>query len=234
MNQKLKGNYEQFLLTLISISSAYFISILANQYQLNTWIITFLLLIALAVIIAGITNVISNIKKHEFENSIKGFWIQKHIIEAAKKQTYCLTEIGFNENMGLYLNGTVYDENCNILANWHDKYVGCDLNKKIIVYIYDGEYVNGVLNGNGYGKMEFNNLKSGITRIGKGFFQDSKSEFNPISFEIERIDNGKCEKLMGFDVPSDILQKKEFIKKYHLLAVEKNNIHEFEKVNMQI
>jgi hypothetical protein len=212
----------KFITIILGIASAYFISLVANDNSLKLWAVA-LLLVAIGIIVWVITDVTEKIRTYEFENAIRGLWIQKHIRDNENDQTYCLIEIGLSETKQINLNGTLFSKEGKFIANWHDKYVGVDSHKRMIVYIYDGEYDKGSLYGNGYGKMEFNCTNKCHYQMGKGYFQDSKSDFNPISYDFERIDNGLCKEIIGHDVPNELLHRNDFVKKYHIRGNKREN-----------
>lgn len=197
-------NFPQLIITMFSIAVAYFLSKLSDSTDLNGWII-FVVILALSIVVWVINIYFYEIESSQLERKVEGYWIQNHNSDKKDVETYCIMEIKCSENKRLSISGTVYDYCGEIIATFESKYVGVNQEQNRIVYIYDGKYIKGVLPGNGYGQVSFDNRKSGLFSSGNGYFQDEKSENQPINYEIDRIDADMC---------------KQFIKK---ISIEKSS-----------
>jgi hypothetical protein len=215
----------QFLLTIVGIFSAYMISVLANKYSLNSWIVI-LLLLSMSIIVWFFSKeindqIIKTVEKritelYNFEKKIEGLWIEKYQMDGNGKVGYCLIEIIYNESIRtLHLKGNVYDSTGKSFANWNSKSVYMDRNQKSVLYIYDGEFMDSRLVGNGYGKLDFNNSKQEVISTGTGCFEDSNTKYIPINFDIDRLDNGLCKELIDNSMPCHSFDKERLVKKYH-------------------
>ncbi len=223
----------QFLLTLVSMWSAYYISVLANIKNFDFGFVT-LALVATTVIVWFITyqinervikmNTESLTLQYEFERRVEGFWIEKYNPEI-NKTGYGLIEINYDrDSKATYLKGSVYDIEGNLFANWSSKSVYSDRNKKSLLYIYDGEFMDKRLDGNGYGKIDFSNFSSEVFASASGCFEDITTGFKPVSFEIDRLDSGLCNDIIAKKVPEFSYDKQNLIKGYHnYLTVKKSS-----------
>ncbi|MEM6397574.1 MAG: hypothetical protein AAF741_14585 [Bacteroidota bacterium] len=220
-----KENSFQLILTLIGLVSAYWISRLANEQNLN-FISICLLLVAIAVIVWFISDLINQRilrineesirEQYEFEESIEGLWIERYSTNDNGGVGYGLIEIIYDElSKTLHLKGNVYDFEGKTFANWASKSVYTDRNKKSLLYIYDGEFMDKRLQGNGYGKLDFSQSNSGKILSGTGCFEDIITEYIPKNFDIDRLDDGLCEELTGECIPKHSFDKELLINKYH-------------------
>ncbi|KAA3625728.1 MAG: hypothetical protein DWQ02_21215 [Bacteroidetes bacterium] len=228
-----KENIFQLMLTLIGLVSAYWISKLANEQKLNTTSII-LILVAIAIIVWFISDLINQRiirineskvrEQYEFEEKIQGLWIEKYSIDDNGGIGFGLIEIIYDEpSKTLHLKGNVYDFNGRTFANWSSKAVYTDRNKKSVLYIYDGEFRNDRLNGNGYGKLDFSHSNEEVILSGTGYFEDNTTNYVPKNFDIDRLDNGLCEELIGDCVPKHSYDKEVLIKKFHEYLEDKTN-----------
>lgn len=220
-------NALQLFITIIGLSTAYYISVLANKQQLGTLIIL-MILISISIIVWFLSSIINQRilriseekirKQYAFEEKIKGLWIERYVIDEKINIGYGLIEIIYEANsQTLHLKGNVYDSTGKAFANWASKTVYTDRNKKSIFYIYDGEFMDKRLSGNGYGKLDFSNSSnnSDIILSGTGCFEDDFTKFIPKNFDIDRLDKGLCQNLIGEYLPNHSFDKEKLIKKYH-------------------
>ncbi|NOQ23940.1 MAG: hypothetical protein GQ564_01135 [Bacteroidales bacterium] len=220
-----KENIMQLALTVVGMISAYWASVLASKNSIEL-LMTMIILISMAIIVWLFTNEINKqiikiaekkiTEQFNFEKKIEGLWIERYSMDENGKFGYCLIEIIYNElSRILHLKGNVYDSNGKAFANWNSKSVYTDKNQKSILYIYDGEFMDSRLVGNGYGKLDFNNSNSDTILTGTGCFEDANSKFIPKNFDIDRIDNGLCKELIDECMPKHSFDKERLILKYH-------------------
>lgn len=164
-------------------------------------------------------------EQYEFEEKIQGLWIERYSIDDNGSIGYGIIEIIYIEqSKTLHLKGNVYNSSGETFANWSSKSVYTDRNKKSILYIYDGEFMDDRLKGNGYGKLDFSHANGDVILSGTGYFEDHFSEYIPKNFEIDRLDNGLCEQLTGKCIPQHSFDKKLLIVKFHEYITEKMNL----------
>ena len=224
---KMKNKTEdilQFLLAFSSLISGYYLSILENEKKLGFFIV-FSALVLMTILVSMLTRQINErimkLEKesiaalYEFERKIEGLWIERYNPEK-EKIAYGLIEINYDgESKTTHLKGSVYDSEGSLLANWTSKSVYTDRNKKSIIYIYDGESANSRLVGNGYGKIDFSSYKLEKLVSATGCFEDTTTHFKPVNFELDRIDNGLCNEIIGKKIPEFSYERKNLILGYH-------------------
>ena len=223
-----KENLLQLLITLLALSTAFFISEIANEQNIEIgWGVT--LIISIGIITWTISNYlnyrilrIQEIKikeEYEFENKITGDWIERYTAYDSNSY-YCILNIIYNDaNQNLHLKGRAYDKNGNKLVRWESRGVYFDRHKKSIFYIYNGEFKDGE-RGHGYGMIDFINSKYDTINTAVGYFEDAKNNNKPISFELDRID--KIAKLINTKIPENTIDVESFIVEYdNYLSKEK-------------
>lgn len=237
-------NTLQFILTFVSLASAYYISILANDKNLDLGFLI-LILVATTVLVWFINYKINerilkinteNITlRYEFERKVEGLWIEKYNPEV-NKSGYGLIEIIYDkESKSTYLKGSVYDAEGNSFANWASKSVYSDRNKKSLLYIYDGEFTNSRLDGNGYGKIDFSNSNAEILISATGCFEDHTMGFKPVSFEIDRLNDEICNNIIGKKNPEFSYDRQNLVIGYHAyITSKKSSSNELSKTAAQM
>ncbi len=205
-------HFVQLCLTIISIISAYLVSLLPIN---GTFLFLLIILLALSIITWFFNIIVTSVQRYDFKYRIEGMWVQSHFHNNTSNQTYCLVEIEVNEITGVSLKGMVYDESGKFIAQWEGKDVGVNNNERILIYIYDGTYPTCQIEGNGYGKIQFFRSTKKIITDGKGFFQDSISKHMPVNYMIERIDAELCNKLIEKKSPKGPKDCRKFIQEYH-------------------
>lgn len=217
MKTVIKKNLAHLLLMLISVCSAYEVSIISDKNNLDLYLVI-ILLVSLSIITWALNVLIESNKRNSFEYKISGSWIQRHQRASSPNVTYCIMEIVICDNGEIHLKGNVYNYDGSFIADWEAMHAGVNINKKCVIYVYDGKYQDDILAGNGYGKVSFTYTNSEIL-TGEGYFQDSRSLHNPIHYTVDKIDN-ICE-LIECNLPQNNRQKEDFIKKYHNYMLNK-------------
>jgi len=219
-----KENLIRLFIIILGSFSAYYLSVLANKDQLDLKFII-LIVLAISIIVWFLTNFLndrilklSKLKiesEYAFEKNIEGFWIEKYQHPETNKWGFGIILISYDdESRNLYLKGKVFDEDDIAFANWTSKSVYSDRNKKSILYIYDGEFKNERLSGNGYGKLDFNRQKGKTYKSGTGCFEDAFTKFKPFNFDIDKLDEDLCKTLTLSKIPETSIEKSNLIKKY--------------------
>jgi len=232
--KNLKENIFQLCLTFIGLVAAYWVSRLANEQQLIFGVVL-LILVAISVVVWFISNLVNERilkineerirEQYKFEEKIQGSWIERYSNEG--QIGYGLIEIIYDElSKTLYLKGNVYDSEGKAFANWSSKSVYTDRNKKSVLYIYDGEFMDSRLQGNGYGKLDFSHSNGDVILSGTGCFEDASTNYIPRNFDIDRLDNGLCEELTGNCIPRYSFDKEMLINKYREYLEDKTRQEE--------
>jgi hypothetical protein len=226
-----KINVYQFFVVFIGVVSAYYVSKLAGQDNLSVAyqaIVVAFISIVVWLFSWHINETIDKInnaklmERYEFEKQLEGLWLEHYEMDGADNSGYCLIEIIYDEeSKSLHLKGNVYNNEGESFANWTSKSVYLDRNTKSILYIYDGEFKTSRLVGNGYGKLDFSTSNTNISVSGSGCFEDSFTEYKPVNFEIDKLDEKLSQRIGGSQLPKRSFEKRDFVKAYHKYLVEK-------------
>lgn len=226
-----KESIYQFLIVFLGMVSAYFISKLAAEQNIQT-IFQWLIVISISIIVWSFSwyfnekllniNNKKLMKKYEFEKQLQGLWLERYEMDDADNLGYCLIDIIYDkESKSLHLKGNVYTENGNSFANWTSKAVYLDKNTKSILYIYDGEFKEERLIGDGYGKLDFSTSNTDFSLSGSGCFEDSFTKYKPVNFDIDKLDKKLCKEIGSNAIPERSFEKTNFIRIYHKYLTEK-------------
>ncbi|MCK5854669.1 MAG: hypothetical protein KAG56_05560 [Sulfurovaceae bacterium] len=228
-----KDNVYQFFVVFLGMLSAYYISKLAGEQNLQIEF-QWLIVISISIIVWFLSwhlneKILKNnstklMEKYEFERQLQDLWLERYEMEDSGNSGYCLIDIIYDQNSkSLHLKGNVYTDNGNSFANWTSKAVYLDRNTKSILYIYDGEFKERRLAGDGYGKLDFSTSNTDFSLSGSGCFEDSFTKYNPVNFDIDKLDKKLCEEIGSDIIPERSFEKINFIKTYHKYLTRKHN-----------
>ncbi len=220
-----KDNIYQFFIVFLGMIAAYYISKLAGEQSIHI-AFQFLIIISISIIVWllswHLNEKILKIKntklmeKYEFERQLQGLWLERYEMGDSDSSGYCLIDIIYDQDSkSLHLKGNVYKNNGNSFANWTSKAVYLDRNTKSILYIYDGEFKENRLIGDGYGKLDFSTSNTDFSLSGSGCFEDSFTKYKPVNFDIDKLDEKLCQEIGSSNIPERSFEKINFIKNYH-------------------
>jgi len=222
----------EFIITFIGIVGAFFVNKIATNNN-KSFIDVLVYLILLSIIVWGVSlllekkifdnNEDEKLKKFKFEQMVDGIWIEQYSIDGLPM--YALIEIQFDKNTTkMNLKGTAYDSIGSTFANWNSSEIYTDDSRNNLLYVYGGQFQNTVLEGKGYGELNFSKIGV-IDRFttATGYFADKFSSFKPVSFCIDRLNVEQCKFLCGKDKPEFSKDKEKLIRTYHV-EFKKNNL----------
>lgn len=220
-----KENIYNLIVVFIGTSTAFLIERLPDSQNIHI-LFQVLIVFAISIVIWFITWRLNEsalsvknaklVEKYEFEKQLKGLWLERYKTDDFKKYGYGVIDVIYDDDSKtLHLKGNAYDQEGTSFANWTTKSVYLDRNTKSVLYIYDGEFNDGRLEGNGYGKLDFSTSSGHSSVSGSGFFEDSSTEYKPVSFEIEKLDFEFCKRIWDEGIPERNFDKANFIKSCH-------------------